>query len=100
MIVAGSVASRRGWVGPAFWAALAGGAAVFVTAVHVGPAAGDSVTAIADQHSTALAGTVALGVLAVFVVALVLHCAYELRLAGRRRQAAGREPRWGRRAQH
>jgi hypothetical protein len=46
VIGAGLVFSRRHRVGARFWASLAGAAAVFVLAVHLGPAAGDSVTKI------------------------------------------------------
>jgi hypothetical protein len=46
VIAAGLVLSRRNRVGARFWAVLAGAAALFILAVHVGPAAGDSVTTI------------------------------------------------------
>lgn len=78
-IVAGLVLSRRRRVGARFWALLAGGGAVFVLTVHVGPWASDSVTAIPDQHGSTLADVGALVVLLLFVGALVAHCAYELR---------------------
>ena len=79
VIAAGLVLSRRHLVGARFWAALAGGAAVFILAVHVGPTAGDAVTTIPDQHDSALADFVSLGVLALFLAALVVHCAHEIR---------------------
>jgi hypothetical protein len=84
VIAAGVVLARRGRVGARFWASLAGGGALFVLAVHVGPAAGDSVTSIPDQYDSTVADVAALVVLAAFVVALVAHCAYELRRIGRR----------------
>ena len=80
-IGAGWLLSRRGRAGPRFWALLAGGGALFVLAVHVGPAAGDSVATIPDQHASPLADVLALAVLAVFLAALVAHCVHELRRA-------------------
>ena len=80
-IACGLVLSRRGRAGPRFWAILAGGGAVFVLAVHVGPAAGDSVTSIPDQHSSPAADAAALVVLAAFLAALVAHCVHEVRRA-------------------
>lgn len=79
VIAAGVVLSRRALVGPRFWAVLAGGGAVFVLVVHVGPAAGDSVTSIPDQYASPGAGIAALAVLAGLVAALVWHCAHEAR---------------------
>lgn len=80
-ILAGLLLSREGRAGPRFWAILAGGGAVFVLAVHVGPAAGDAVTSIPGQHDTAIAAIAALTVLAAFLAALVGHCLYEARRA-------------------
>lgn len=64
VIVAGLVLSRRNWVGARFWAVLAGGGAIFILVVHVGPAAGDSFTTIPGQYGTAVADIAALVVLA------------------------------------
>src|SRR4029450_1919662 len=41
IIIAGLVLYRAGRVGPGFWALVSGGGAVFVSAVHFGPAAGE-----------------------------------------------------------
>lgn len=79
VIAGGLVLSRKERVGARFWAVLAGGGAVFVVAVHVGPWAPDSVTTIPDQYGSTAADAVALVVLALFVAALVAHCAVELR---------------------
>ncbi len=79
LIALGVVLSRRGRAGARFWAALAGGGALFILAMHVGPAAGDSVTTIPDQYGSTLAEVVSLVVLALFVAALVAHCAHEVR---------------------
>ena len=79
LLAVGLVLSRRRRVGARFWAMLAGGGALFILAVHVGPAAGDSVTSIPDQYESTLADIVALVVLALFLAALVAHCAHEIR---------------------
>lgn len=79
VIALGVALSRRGRVGARFWAVLAGGGALFVLVVHVGPAAGDAVGDIPDDHTSPAAGLLALAVLVAFLVALVVHCAYELR---------------------
>ena len=83
-IAVGLLLSRRGLVGPRFWAILAGGGAVFILAVHVGPAAGDSVGSIPGQYESPVGDVAALVVLAAFFSALVAHCLYEVRLAARR----------------
>lgn len=79
VIVVGLVLSRRQEAGARFWAVLAGGGALFILVVHVGPVAGDSVTAIPDQHGSPGAAVAALAVLALFLAALVVHCAQEIR---------------------
>ncbi len=84
VIVAGLLLSRRHRVGARFWAALAGAAALFILAVRVGPAAGDSVTSIPDQYGSTVAGVAALVVLGLFVAALFLHWAHETRRIARR----------------
>ncbi len=84
VILAGLVLSRRHRVGARFWAVLAGGAALFILAVHVGPAAGDSVTAIPSQHRSPVADVAALLVLALFLAALVFHCGHEIRRVAKR----------------
>lgn len=83
VIATGVLLSRRRQVGARFWAVLAGGGALFVLAVHVGPAAGDSVGTIPDQHGSTTADVAALGVLALFIAALVVHCVYETRRLAR-----------------
>ena len=79
VIGAGLLLSRRRRVGARFWALLAGGAALFIVLVHVGPTAGDSVSNIPDQYGSPVAAVVSLLVLALFVAALILHCAHEIR---------------------
>ncbi len=78
VILAGLLLSRRHRVGARFWAVLAGGAAVFILVVHAGPAAGDSVATIPDQHGSTVADVAALVVLGLFLATLVAHCAHEM----------------------
>lgn len=82
-ILGGVLLSRTGRAGARFWATLAGGGAVFVLAVHVGPAAGDSVTTIPAQYGSPIAGAGALSALAALLVALLTHCRHEVRRTGR-----------------
>ncbi len=79
VIAAGLYLSRRDRVGPLFWVLLAGGGAVFILVVHVGPAAGDAVEDIPSEYASPIAGVVAVAILAAFIAALVAHCLYELR---------------------
>lgn len=78
VIAVGVVLTRRGRFGPVFWASLAGGAAVFIVAVHVGPAAGDAVNDIPAYYDSTIADVVALTILAGLFLGLVAHCIYEL----------------------
>lgn len=102
VIAVGLILSRRRRAGPGFWVLLAGGGAFFVAAVHLGPAAGDSVSSIPGQHSTPIAAGAALSVLGALIAALVGHCLYEARrwrhTAGSNGAAAWRGP--GRAAPH
>lgn len=83
LIVVGLLLSRSGRAGPRFWVSLAGGGALFILAIHVGPAAGDSVEDIPAQYASPLADVTALAILTLLVLALLAHCLYELRRANR-----------------
>lgn len=80
-IALGVILSLAGKAGPRFWAMLAGGGALFILAVHVGPQAGDSITDIPGQYSNWAATAAALAVLAAFFALLVVHALYETRRA-------------------
>jgi hypothetical protein len=82
-IVGGLFLTRKSRSGPRFWAILAGGGALFILIVHVGPAAGDSVTSIPAHYGSPVLDVAALAVLGSFFAALVAHCLYEARLATR-----------------
>lgn len=81
-MAAGLVLSLRGRAGPRFWSFLSTGGALFVSAVHVGPVAGDEITAIPSQYGSRAVGWVAVGLLAVFVAVLAGTSVYEHRLTG------------------
>lgn len=81
VIAAGVVLSRRGGAGPGFWTVLAGGAAVFLLVIHLGPAAGDDAVDIPSQYGSPIAAVVALVVLAALIVGLSAHAVYEFRRA-------------------
>lgn len=76
--------SLRRRLGPRFWSFLSAGGALFVGAVHLGPVAGDAVTDIPRQYASPIAGGVAVGLLAAFLVVLGVTFVYELRLSRRR----------------
>ncbi len=82
-IVGGLLLSWKGRAGARFWAVLAGGGALFILVVHVGPAAGDSVASIPGQYGSPVGDVAALTVLAAFFAALVAHCLHEARRAAR-----------------
>ena len=84
VILVGLVLTRKGLAGARFWSVLAGGGALFILWVHVGPAAGDSVDRIPDQYASPLAGVAALAVLVAFFLALVAHFVHEVRLVKNR----------------
>ena len=92
VLAAGLVLYRAGRVGPGFWALVSGGGALFVAAVHFGPAAVEPPTAILGAYDPSLLGRLAFGWLVAFVGVLGATCAYETRLWFRRRRArvAGR----------
>ena len=84
VIALGVVLARRGAVGSPFWMLLAGGGALFILVVHVGPAAGDDVRKIPDQYGSPVAGAAALVVLAALFAALLAHLLVEVRRLRRR----------------
>lgn len=86
VIALGLFLSQRRRVGPVFWIVLAGGAALFILGLHVGPAAGDQVSDIPNQYQSRLASGISLLVLAALFAALIAHCTYELRRLGARRR--------------
>jgi hypothetical protein len=87
IIIIGLVLYRAGRVGPGFWALVSGGGAVFVSAVHFGPAAVEPPELILDHYQSPLLGWLAFGWLVAFVTVLAITCLYETRLWAQQRQA-------------
>jgi hypothetical protein len=86
IIIIGLLLYRAGRVGPGFWALVSGGGAVFVSAVHFGPAAVEPPELILDHYDTPVLGWLAFGWLVVFVTVLAITCLYETRLWAQQRQ--------------
>jgi hypothetical protein len=87
LIAAGLLLYRAGRVGPGFWALVSGGGAVFVSAVHFGPAAVEPPELIVDPYQPPGLGWLALGWLVAFVAVLAVTSIYETRLWAAQRQA-------------
>jgi hypothetical protein len=87
IIIIGLLLYRAGRVGPGFWALVSGGGAVFVSAVHFGPAAVEPPELILDHYEPPILGWLAFGWLMVFVTVLVITCVYETRLWAQQRRA-------------
>jgi hypothetical protein len=87
IIATGLVLYRSGRVGPGFWALVSGGGAVFVSAVHFGPAAVEPPALILHHYQPPILGWLAFGWLVTFVTVLAITCVYETRLWGQHRQA-------------
>jgi hypothetical protein len=87
IIATGLVLYRAGRVGPGFWALVSGGGAVFVSAVHFGPAAVEPPELILDHYQPPVLGWLAFGWLVTFVTVLAITCLYETRLWAQHRQA-------------
>jgi hypothetical protein len=87
IIATGLLLYRAGRVGPGFWALVSGGGAVFVSAVHFGPAAVEPPELILDHYEPPMLAWLAFGWLVVFVTVLAVTCVYETRLWWEERQA-------------
>jgi hypothetical protein len=92
VLAAGLALYRAGRVGPGFWALVSGGGALFVAAVHFGPAVVEPPAAILGAYDPPTLGRLAFGWLVAFLGVLVVTCVYETRLWFRQRRArlAGR----------
>src|SRR5512132_2203908 len=87
VIATGLLLYRTGRVGPGFWALVSGGGAVFVAAVHFGPAAVEPPQLILGHYDPPILGWLAFTWLATFVAVLAITCLYETRLWSQQRQA-------------
>jgi len=77
VIAVGLLLSRRGRLGPGFWTLLPAGGALFVVAVHVGPDAADTVSAVPDGYDSTVVGTLAVALLAALLLVLLAAAVYE-----------------------
>jgi hypothetical protein len=89
VIAAGLLLYRAGRVGPGFWALVSGGGAVFVGAVHFGPAAAEPPELILGHHQPPALGWLAFAWLVAFVAVLAVTSVYETRLWVRQRRMSG-----------
>jgi hypothetical protein len=87
VIAAGLLLYRAGQVGPGFWALVSGGGAVFVSAVHFGPAAVESPEMMLDHYRLPVLGWLAFGWLVAFVTVLAVTSVYETRIWSQQRHA-------------
>ncbi len=86
VIATGLMLYRAGRVGPGFWALVSGGGAVFVSAVHFGPAAVEPPEMILGGYGPSVLGWLAFAWLVTFVAVLAITSLYETRLWSQQRQ--------------
>jgi hypothetical protein len=86
-------ASKR--VGPGYWAILSGSGALFVAAIHFGPATVEPPVDIINMYEPRIIGWLAFGWLVVFVMVLLGTCIYELRSWLAQRETRSLRPREG-----
>jgi len=86
VIATGLMLYRAGRVGPGFWALVSGGGAVFVSAVHFGPAAVEPPEMILGGYGPSVLGWLAFAWLVTFVAVLAITSLYETRPWSKQRQ--------------
>ena len=79
LILLGLYLYASGRVGRGYWAILSGSGALFVTAIHFGPAAVEPPSDIINLYEPRIIGWLAFLWLVVFVGVLVVTCIYEIR---------------------
>jgi hypothetical protein len=79
LILLGLYLYAAGRVGPGYWVLLSGLGAVFVAAIHLGPAAVEPPAVIINLYDSRIVGWLAFLWLVVFVAVLVATCPYEVR---------------------
>jgi hypothetical protein len=77
LILLGLYLYRSGKVGPGYWVLLSGPGALFVAAIHFGPAAVESPADIINLYEPRIVGWLAFGWLVVFVAVLAATSLYE-----------------------
>jgi hypothetical protein len=95
LILLGLYLYASGRVGPGFWVLLSGTGAVFVAAIHFGPAAVEPSSDIINLYEERIIGWLAFLWLVVFVAVLVGTCLYELRSWFAQRKVRSLHPRGG-----
>jgi hypothetical protein len=77
LILIGLYLYTSGKVGPGYWALLSGSGALFVSAIHFGPAAVEPPADIINLYEPRIAGWLAFAWLVVFVAVLAVTSLYE-----------------------
>jgi hypothetical protein len=77
LIILGLYLYASGGVGEGYWAILSGTGALFVAAIHLGPAAVEPPTDIINLYEPRIIGWLPFAWLVAFVVVLVATCLYE-----------------------
>jgi hypothetical protein len=77
LILLGLYLYRSGKVGPGYWTLLSGSGALFVAAIHFGPAAIEPPADIINMYEPRIVGWLAFAWLVVFVSVLVVTSLYE-----------------------
>jgi hypothetical protein len=95
LILLGLYLYASGRVGRGYWAILSGSGALFVAAIHFGPAAVEPPADIINLYEPRIIGWIAFAWLVVFIVVLGATCIYELRSWVRGRKARSVRPRGG-----
>jgi hypothetical protein len=95
LILLGLYLYASGRVGAGFWAILSGSGALFVAAIHFGPAAVESPADIINLYEPRIVGWLAFLWLVVFVGVLVGTCLYEIRSWFHQRKVRSADPRGG-----
>jgi hypothetical protein len=95
LIILGLFLYRSKRVGLGYWAILSGSGAIFLAAIHFGPAAVEPPAEIINLYEPRIVGWLAFLWLVVFVMVLVATCIYELRSWFAQRKARSLRPRGG-----
>ena len=95
LVLLGLYLYASGRVGEGYWAILSGSGALFVTAIHFGPAAVEPPSDIINLYEPRIVGWLAFLWLVVFVVVLVGTCIYEVREWFAKRKARSVRPKGG-----
>ena len=76
LVIAGSILTRRGVVGPGYWSLFALGGALFIGLTHYGPGAEDPPSAFAAQYGSETKAAIAIAWLWLFLASLVTATVY------------------------